>query len=86
MDGSFAIAETYIRIEDAVPTAETLERRAAQLEAYARAVGLEVFGHGLSLEVLVEPEAKQIGGASLPYRRRVIAALGRMLAAIDPRH
>lgn len=55
MDGSFAIAETYIRIEDAVPTSETLEGRAAQLEAYARSVGLEVFGHGLTFEVLVEP-------------------------------
>lgn len=55
MDGSFAIAETYIRIEDAVPTSATLERRAAQLEVYARSVGIEVFGHGLTFEVLVEP-------------------------------
>lgn len=55
MDGSFALAETYIRIEGLTPTSETLERRAAQLEMYARSVGLEVFGHGLSLEVLVEP-------------------------------
>ncbi len=55
MDGPFAIAETYIRIEDAAPTSRTLERRAAQLEEYARSVGLEVFGHGFSLEVLVEP-------------------------------
>lgn len=55
MDGSFAIAETYIRIEDAVPTPQTLDRRATQLEAYARSVGLEVFGHGLSFEVEVEP-------------------------------
>lgn len=55
MDGSFAIAETYIRIEDALPTSATLERRAAQLEMYARSVGIEVFGHGLTFEVLVEP-------------------------------
>lgn len=33
-----------------------------------------------------EAEAMRIGGASLPHRRRVIEALGRMLAAVDPRH
>jgi len=33
-----------------------------------------------------EAEAKPIGGASLPYRHRVIATLGRLLKAVDLRH
>lgn len=55
MDGSIAIAEAYIRIEDAVPTSQALERRAARLEEYARSVGLDVFGPGLTFEIEVEP-------------------------------
>jgi hypothetical protein len=33
-----------------------------------------------------ELEAFRLGGASLPVRRRVVAAIGQMLAALNPLH
>lgn len=75
MAGSFAIAETYIRIDDGVPTQRTLERRAAQLEEYVRSVGVEVFGRGLIVEVLVEP-------GSIVERCKVYLEIGAAVIAI----
>jgi hypothetical protein len=70
MSAPFAIAEAYVRADDADPTRQVLERLAVQLEKHTRGVALEVFGHGLTFEILAEPgsiiqRCKAFAGAPL---------------------